>query len=237
MVVTENLNLTIRGKSILSEINTRMPQSSINILIGQSGAGKTSYLRCLAGLETKYLGSIEIDGLNIRELSIEDRSTFIGFVAQNFNLFPHLTALENCAQPLRIVEKLPEDKAHLEALHMLEKFGVVEAAYKYPSELSGGMQQRVALARALVHSPRVLLLDEPTSALDPHNTSILIELLMKLQSQGICIIISSQDMEFVKRCKGRLYLFKNGQIIDSFTDLDRSQLNSHVEIIKFLNQN
>lgn len=233
MIVAKNINLSLGGNVILFDINLRLSKGSLNLLIGPSGAGKTSFLRCLAGLENRYLGTLELDTKPIKELSVQERGHYIGFVAQQFNLFPHLTALENCMQPLLLVDHMAQDQACLRAFAMLEKFGVAEAANKYPSELSGGMQQRVALARALVRAPQVLLLDEPSSALDPHNSNILIQLLQELQQQGMTIIISSQDMQFVKQLLERVYLFKNGHLVDSYIK-EEGSLASHIEITRFL---
>lgn len=214
MINVCNLSLTLHQRQILSGLNLTIPQGRIATLIGRSGAGKTSLLRCLASLEKRYEGNVLLNGNEIRTIAHQDQGHLTGFVAQNFNLFAHLTALQNCMQPLMVIEGLSESEALSRAHAMLESLGVSHAAHLKPSQLSGGMQQRVAIARALVLAPRALLLDEPSSALDPENAQNLIGIIKKLAAEGITFVISSQDMHFTNRMLDLVYLFENGQLIE-----------------------
>lgn len=188
-------NLTLRkNKTILKSISLTAPPGQITLLLGKSGSGKTSLLRCIAGLET-YEGTIISPPLT--------------YVSQAYTLFPHLTVFENCAQPLRFQNNFSSTRIEqtLAALDMLPFLA------SKPSQLSGGQQQRVALARALLLNKPYLLLDEPTSALDPENTTRLINLLLTSQKG---IIISTQDLTFATQILTRAYFFENGSILESY---------------------
>lgn len=221
MVTVNNLSLRYvsREKNQLSALSCDMPRGRITVLLGTSGAGKTSLLRCLAHLEQNYTGQILIGGDSIRDVSAEDRASVVGMVFQQLNLFPQLTALENCMQPLMVVKKFSREAAREAALALLERFGMRDLKDAYPSQLSGGQQQRVALARALVMQPQVLLLDEPTSALDPENTRYLQGILKELQAQGVTIIVASQDMPFVRAILDRIILIKEGRVTAEYDAL------------------
>lgn len=229
MVVIENLSIN----NILNNISCTVPAGRITTFIGPSGVGKTTLLQTIAQLNNKqHTGQITIDGTNESTLSPQKRAQLIGFVFQDFNLFSHLTVLENCAQPLQVVLKKSPKIAQQHALLILSHLGMEKYAQRYPSQLSGGQQQRVAIARALCLGPKTLLLDEPTSALDPENTNTLITLLQKLKQQNIAIGISSQDTAFIKIIMDRLYLLKTKKIVAEFDSMH----NTHVpkEISLFL---
>lgn len=233
MVVVNQLSVQIGGVQILKPVTLTLPSGSINLLLGKSGAGKTTVLRCLAGLEDRFSGEIFIDTKNSHTLSTTERGHYIGFVSQQFDLFPHLSALHNCTQPLMLVDGLSQAEATKKAMELLQTLGVAHAAEQYPNELSGGMKQRVALARALARSPRLLLLDEPSSALDPHNSAILINTLRTLAKQGITIVISSQDMQFARTILEHVFLFEQGALIDQ-ADFKTTTLAEHPAIQHFL---
>lgn len=211
MLTVNNLSLTKGKRRILSSVSLQCPKGCVTLLLGKSGAGKSSLLRCLAHLEKPNNGCIMLDGapLNARRLC---------FISQSYALFPHLTALENCAQPLRIVLKLDRETARKKALETLSLFGMEPYASSYPSQLSGGQQQRVSIARALALNPAFLLLDEPTSALDPFHTASLITLIQQLRSQGKGIVISTQDMAFASNLLERGYLLDAGRIVDGYPE-------------------
>jgi len=218
MVIAHNLSLRYSRKEslILSDISVSFPIGRITVLLGKSGAGKTSLLRCIAGLEKPIAGSIRINGKELALLSAPERARLVGIVFQQFNLFPHLTVLQNCMQPLMVNSNMFSDDAQTRALHHLKLVEMEAFAHRYPSQLSGGQQQRVAIARALCLEPQVLLLDEPTSALDPASTRALQRLLQQLASQGLAVVISSHDMEFVRNILDRAYLIDQGKVIDQF---------------------
>lgn len=218
----------------LNSISCDIPAGRITTFIGKSGAGKTTILRCIAGLED-YQGQIILpSGQNMKNLGPKDRAASIGFVFQNFNLFPHLTVLENCMQPLQVVLGLSQELAKEKAKETLELFGMGSYQNSYPTQLSGGQQQRVAIARALVLGPKILLLDEPTSALDPQNTMLLVNLLQRLNKQGITIVVSSQDMGFVRAIQDCMYLVEDGCILQDFDVMRDFDLTSRPLINDFL---
>lgn len=215
MICAHNISLfRAQNKLVLNNISLSCHPGRIAVFIGESGAGKTSVLRCMAGLEKKFQGSLLYQEQDARSLSPSLRARTIGYVAQSYQLFPNLKALENCTLALRLVMNMPVKKAQIQALAMLKKMGMNDYADSFPSQLSGGQKQRVAIARALCLEPRILLLDEPSSALDPHNASTLAELIKRLASQNITIVLSSQDMRFVSMVYDDIFLFEKGEITE-----------------------
>jgi polar amino acid transport system ATP-binding protein len=209
MLTVKNVTLRKGQKTILNSICCEFPQGTITLLLGKSGAGKSSLLRCMALLEPNYEGEISFD---TRTLSYSERKSDIGFICQSYALFPHMTALENCAQPLRVVGKMSSSQAKEKAMESLRLFEMQQYAFAYPHELSGGQKQRVAIARALSLNPAMLLLDEPTSALDPVNSKILVKILLFLRDQGKGIAISTHDMTFADQINERVYILEEGKI-------------------------
>lgn len=214
-ITSSVLNLVSR-KPIVENISCKILPQRITSLIGKSGSGKTTLLRCIAQLQDISSGSIMLQEKNLLELSVPERAQVLGFVFQEFNLFGHLTVLENCMQPVMVTQGLTEQAAKKRALEVLDQFDMSAYQASYPSQLSGGQQQRVAIARALALGPKILLLDEPTSALDPENTQILIKLLKQLCSAGITIVLASQDMDFVRKIQDRVYLINDGKISEAY---------------------
>lgn len=234
MLRVKNVNLTKKGRPILKDISFDCEPGKITVLIGKSGAGKTSLLKCIAQLEKSYSGSIEFDEKNIKDIPQNARAELIGFVFQQFNLFPHMTVLENCAQPLEIVKKYDKAKSIKIAQDMLGAFGLKNLECSYPNNISGGQQQRVAIVRTLCFDPKIICLDEPTSALDPQNTTILAEMLKSLSNKGTTIILSSQDVYFVKAIADRVILLEDGCLIEE-GDSEAIQLAVKNKISSFLN--
>lgn len=212
MVTIEKLSITDKttGFSILNTISCTFKPGEITVLVGKSGAGKSSLLRCIALLRRDYTGTILINNRDIRTLSDLERAKTIGFVFQQFNLFPQYTALENCTLPLRTVLGFTQEESTRRAMEQLSLLDVVELRDRYPRCLSGGQQQRVAIARALGANPELLLLDEPSSALDQENSKILGEKLQLLAAQGKTVIVASQDMAFVKSYGDTIYTISKG---------------------------
>ncbi len=194
MISVKNLKLA----NILKGISLNVAKGAITAFIGKSGAGKTSLLRCLAGLQA-FEGSVDAEGN-------------VGYVSQHYGLFPHMTALENCTFALRKTCHFSKEEALVLAAAMLTKLGLGKHLASYPAKLSGGQQQRVAIARALVLKPRVLLLDEPTSALDPESKQLLQDLLMILRQEGIAVALSSHDLPFIERVADRIYFLEEGSV-------------------------
>jgi len=217
MLRIKNLNLIKKQTNILHTISIECAPGTITALIGKSGAGKTSLLKCVGQLDQTYCGSVEFNAKDLIKFSQKEKAELIGFVFQQFNLFPHMTILENCSNPLRIVKKYDTKKADSIALATLEKFGLKNLADSYPINISGGQQQRAAIARALCFNPQIICLDEPSSALDPENTALLITTLKTLAQAGTTIVLSSQDMPFVKAIADKIVMLENGTVAEEYS--------------------
>jgi polar amino acid transport system ATP-binding protein len=200
------------SKPILNGISLSFNPGEISLLLGKSGAGKSTLMRCVAHLETSYEGEICFNGQSIKELTPSSRAKTLSYIAQSYTLFPHLTALQNCSQPLEVVFKITKADAERKGLKCMESLGMGDFACAYPSELSGGQQQRIAIARALTLNPQILLFDEPSSALDPDNTMQLAKILRDLASNGTTIIVSTQDMPFAEELKAKAYTIEKGRL-------------------------
>lgn len=223
MVIVNGLCVSVHDKNILKALSCSLLPGRITLFIGKSGAGKTTLLKTLVGLNTFAKGTITVDDNQIALLSRKQRAQTIGFVFQEFNLFPHLTAVQNCIDPL-IVNGMNYDNAYRRALECLQDLEMIDFSNAYPSELSGGQQQRVAIARALCLNPKILLLDEPTASLDPLNSNILAKILKKLAGQGLTIGLSSQDMSFVRTVFDRIYYMHDGTVVEYCDDQNRMDL-------------
>ncbi len=199
-------------KQILLGISVCFPQGEISLLTGRSGAGKSSLMRCMAQLETTYEGEVLFNGESLKDLAASKRAQTLSYIAQGYALFPHLTALENCSQPLQVVAKMKSSEAKQKALAVMKSLGMAEYASAYPGELSGGQRQRIAIARALSLEPQILLLDEPSSALDPDNSKQLAKILRGLALQGKTLVVSTQDMLFAEQLQGTCYCIDNGRL-------------------------
>jgi polar amino acid transport system ATP-binding protein len=214
MVTIDNLTIQLQNKMILSNISCTLSVGHITAFIGLSGAGKTTLLKSIAGLIKISDGSIFVeDQVDLTTLSSVQRAQKIGYVFQDFNLFLHLTVVQNCIDPLLVAE-MSYDDAVARARDVLEQLQMLNFMDVYPSQLSGGQQQRVAIARALCLQPQILLLDEPTASLDPVNTDILVNILKKLAAEGLIIAVSSQDMSFVSKIFDRVYFMQAGAIVE-----------------------
>lgn len=187
------------------------------VLLGASGSGKSTLLRVLGSLLTPDSGEVRVAGKALEwneEAALAQRRTN-GFVFQSFNLFPHLTALENVALPLRVVHGVEEEAARSRAIEVLEQFGLEAHVEKRPAELSGGQQQRVALARAIAPKPKLLLLDEPTSALDPMMTQDVLDLIRALAEGGQRIVLSTHEISFARTVADWVLFLEQGRIVES----------------------
>jgi polar amino acid transport system ATP-binding protein len=228
MVIIKDLTVRLHNQTVLDTVSCKLLPGKITTFIGKSGAGKTTLLKTLVGLLTIERGSITINNKDSTMLTSPERSQQIGYVFQNFNLFPHLSVLENCISPL-IVHGMEYDLAKKRALEMLKQLDMNTYGDKHPSELSGGQQQRVAIARALCLHPQIILLDEPTASLDPFNTDILVTLLQVLAKQGLTIALSSQDTSFVRKIFDRVYYVSAGTITELCEDINQVEKYPHIQ--------
>ncbi len=212
MLKVERLSLVKKGTAILENVSTEFMPGTTALLLGKSGSGKTSLLRCMAQLERGYTGSVCHRNLDLSRASAKQRCQTIGIVSQSYPLFPHFDCLDNCAKALMIHFGLKKQQARDRAAQALEALGMERRLHAKPHELSGGQQQRAAIARALVLNPAFLLLDEPTSALDGENTDRLIEILHTLQKEGRGFIISSQDEAFSQKLHAQVFVLEGGKM-------------------------
>jgi polar amino acid transport system ATP-binding protein len=209
-----NLTKRFGSHAVLDNVNLSLDDIHSLVLIGPSGGGKTTLLRILAGLETMDEGEITINRhkLNCADRELIQYRRHIGMVFQSYNLFPHLTALENILLPLTRVHKMNRQTAGEHALALLERFHLADHARKHPAALSGGQQQRIAICRAVAIRPEYLLLDEPTSALDPEYTSEVLDLIQELRKEGMELILVTHEMGFAHRAADYMLFIADGGI-------------------------
>ncbi len=202
---------------VLSDISIQLPEHAVKVLIGASGSGKSTLLRCINLLESIDDGQIFLDGSDISEVGTDADKvrSQIGSVFQAFNLFPHLTVLENITLAPRKVHGKSKDEAEAEAISLLDRFGLKDKAGQYPDLLSGGQQQRVAILRAVINRPKALLLDEVTSALDPILISEVLALIAELKAQGMTMMIATHEMGFAHRVADELLFLHKGNICEA----------------------
>ena len=222
MIRVQRLNKQYNGQSVLKDIDLSVEPGEVIAIIGPSGSGKTTFLRCLNLLETPDSGVIQVGDIEIdasKPISqqaglIRRLRQQVGFVFQNFNLFPHRTALENVIEGPVVVKKTPKDKAEALGRTLLAKVGLAGKEDSYPRRLSGGQQQRVAIARALAMEPEVILFDEPTSALDPELVGEVLATIRGLAQENRTMIIVTHEMNFARDVANRVIFFDKGAIVE-----------------------
>src|SRR5437870_9278147 len=202
---------------VLRDINLKVMGGERIVICGPSGSGKSTMIRCINRLEEHQAGRILIDGVELTAdlKKIDEVRREVGMVFQHFNLFPHLTVLENCTLAPIWVRKIPKQEAERIALDQLERVRIPEQANKYPAQLSGGQQQRVAIARALCMSPKIMLFDEPTSALDPEMVKEVLDTMVQLAMDGMTMLVVSHEMGFARQVANRVIFMDAGQIIEA----------------------
>jgi polar amino acid transport system ATP-binding protein len=202
----------------LDDVSLTVKRGEVVVIIGPSGSGKSTLLRCINHLESVDSGRIVVDGIPLTEAkNIDKVRAEVGMVFQLFNLFPHLTALENITLAQRVVRKRSQKEAEEIAHQLLAKVGIPEKANAYPGQLSGGQQQRVAIARALAMQPKIMLFDEPTSALDPEMIKEVLDVMLDLAREGMTMVVVSHEMGFVKAAAKRIFFMCEGRIIEETT--------------------
>jgi general L-amino acid transport system ATP-binding protein len=202
---------------VLRDINLTIERRERIVICGPSGSGKSTMIRCINRLEEHQKGRIVVDGVELTNdlKKVDEVRRDVGMVFQHFNLFPHLTVLENCTLAPIWVRKLPRREAEAIAMHYLDRVKIPEQAKKYPGQLSGGQQQRVAIARALCMSPKIMLFDEPTSALDPEMVKEVLDTMVQLAMDGMTMLVVSHEMGFARQVANRVIFMDAGQIIEA----------------------
>ena len=219
MIYVKNLHKYFGGLEVLKGIDCHIGKGECVCVIGASGSGKSTFLRCLNLLETPTKGEIIIGGTNLmdKNLDVDDLRKRVGMVFQHFNLFPHLTILENVTlAPIRH-KMYSEKEAREKAMELLNRVGVGDKADNYPAQLSGGQKQRVAIARSLALSPEVMLFDEPTSALDPEMVGEVLEVMKQLAQEGMTMVVVTHEMGFAKEVADRVLFMDGGVILEEGT--------------------
>tara|TARA_Y100000817_G_scaffold304151_1_gene286864 strand:+ start:703 stop:1449 length:747 start_codon:yes stop_codon:yes gene_type:complete len=221
IIETKGVKVNFGDFWALKGIDISIRKGEIVVILGPSGSGKSTYIRTLNRLQPHSGGTVVIDGITIDdETTVADMKYVraeIGFVFQQFNLFPHLTIMENITLAPMKVKGMPKRQAEDEAMALLEKVGIPEQAYKYPSGLSGGQQQRVAIARALAMDPKIMLFDEPTSALDPEMIKEVLDVMIELAEEDVTMIVVTHEMGFAKEVADRCILFDEGELVEQNT--------------------
>ncbi|WP_412058633.1 amino acid ABC transporter ATP-binding protein [Bartonella sp. DGB2] len=215
-VLIKGVNKWYGKAHVLRDIDLRVATKERIVIAGPSGSGKSTLLRCMNGLERAQIGEIIVAGipLNKHERNLNIIRKQVGMVFQHFNLFPHLTVLENCVLAPIWVNHTPRRQAEEEAMHFLERVKIPDQAKKYPGQLSGGQQQRVAIARSLCMKPRIMLFDEPTSALDPEMIKEVLDTMIDLADSGMTMLCVTHEMGFAREVADRIIFMDDGQILE-----------------------
>lgn len=216
MIKVENLHKHFGKLEVLKGIDYEIHEKEVVCVIGPSGSGKSTFLRCMNLLEEVTDGAIYIEGKKINDpkTNINDIRTEVGMVFQQFNLFPHMSVIDNITMAPMQIRKMNKKDAEKLALELLEKVGLREKADNYPQQLSGGQQQRVAIARALAMKPKIMLFDEPTSALDPEMVKEVLEVMKNLAKEGMTMVVVTHEMGFAREVSDRVLFMDGGYIVE-----------------------
>jgi ABC-type polar amino acid transport system ATPase subunit len=221
VIKTEGVKVNFGDFWALKGIDMEVRKGEIIVILGPSGSGKSTFIRTLNRLQPHSAGTVVVDGIelddNTKVSDLRNIRSEVGFVFQQFNLFPHLTIMENITLAPMKVKGMTKKASEERAMQLLERVGIPEQAYKYPSGLSGGQQQRVAIARALAMDPKIMLFDEPTSALDPEMIKEVLEVMVDLAKRDITMIVVTHEMGFAKEVADRCILFDEGELVEENT--------------------
>jgi polar amino acid transport system ATP-binding protein len=218
IIQIKNISKTFGAVEALKGVSLNVNKGEVVVIIGPSGSGKSTLLRCINRLEEFDSGSIVVDGIPLDSAeNINAVRTEVGMVFQQFNLFPHLTVLENITLAQQVVRKRGKEEAAAKAKQLLDKVGIPEKANALPHQLSGGQQQRVAIARALAMDPKIMLFDEPTSALDPEMIQEVLDVMLSLAREGMTMVVVSHEMGFARAAANRAIFMDGGIIIEEAT--------------------
>ena len=219
MIVCEGVSKWFGDFQALDGVTATVREQEVVVVLGPSGGGKSTWIRCINRLEQHQEGRIVVDGVELTNdmRNIEKVRSEVGMVFQMFNLFPHLRVIDNVSLAPIWVRKKPRAEAEEQAMALLERVGIPEQAHKYPGQLSGGQQQRVAIARALAMEPRVMLFDEPTSALDPEMIKEVLDVMRNLAHSGMTMMVVTHEMGFAKEVADQIMFMEGGQIVETGT--------------------
>ncbi len=238
VVEIEALSKRFGRVEAVQDVSLAVQRGEVIVIIGPSGSGKSTLLRCVNRLEVPDSGTIRIDGVKVtgQERQINEIRAEVGMVFQQFNLFPHKTALQNIILGPLVAKGMPEKEAEALAHTLLQKVGIPEKAQAYPEQLSGGQQQRVAIARALAMAPKVMLFDEPTSALDPEMIKEVLDVMLGLAEEGMTMLVVSHEMGFARAAADRIVFMDQGRIVEITTPEQLFTAPKHERTQRFLSQ-
>lgn len=217
MIKIENLHKSFGDLKVLRGVNLTIAEGEVVVILGASGGGKSTLLRCINRLEEPTSGTIAIDGTVVTEANIDEVRREVNMVFQHFNLFPHMTVLENLTLAPIKVRGIAKKDAEETAKKFLERVGLLEKANQYPDQLSGGQKQRVAIARGLCMNPKVILFDEPTSALDPEMVQEVLDIIQELAGEGMTLVLVTHEMGFAREAADRVIFMADGNILEQGT--------------------
>jgi general L-amino acid transport system ATP-binding protein len=219
IIVCKDVHKWFGNFHALRGVSMQVKKGEVIVIFGPSGSGKSTFIRTINRLEEHQKGTIIVDGIELTHdvRNVEAVRMETGMVFQQFNLFPHLTVIQNITLALIWVRKWPKDKAEKHAINLLERVGIPEQAQKFPGQLSGGQQQRVAIARALAMQPKIMLFDEPTSALDPEMIKEVLDVMIGLAKSGMTMLVVTHEMGFARAVADRMFFFDQGLIVESGT--------------------
>ena len=238
LITVENVNKRFGAHHVLRDVSTHFEAGQVTVIVGASGSGKSTLLRMLNRLERHDSGRIRVDGIEVDDdlTHLDALRRELGMVFQQFNLFPHLTVLDNVALAPRRVRKTPRGEASAQAMDLLRRVGMEAHAHKYPFALSGGQQQRVAIARALAMQPKVMLFDEPTSALDPEMVKEVLDVMKQLAQSGMTMVIVTHEMGFAREVADRVLFIDQGQVAQDAPPAEFFGAQANPRIRAFLGQ-
>lgn len=216
MIVVKGLHKYFGDIKAVINVDLQVKKGEVVIIVGPSGSGKSTVLRCLNHLEVPTQGAVFVDGVHLedKQTNIDDVRAEVGMVFQQFNLFPHLTALENVTIAQKLVRKRNKEEAKRIGMKQLTRVGIPEKADAYPNQLSGGQQQRVAIARSLAMNPKVMLFDEPTSALDPEMIKEVLDVMLDLAKDGMTMVVVTHEMGFARSVADRVMFMDEGEVVE-----------------------
>jgi polar amino acid transport system ATP-binding protein len=219
MILIDDLHKYFGHVEAVKGVNMTVNKGEVVAIVGPSGSGKSTVLRCINHLEIPTSGTVNIEGVNLedKDVNLNEVRAEVGMVFQQFNLFAHLSVLDNVTIAQRLVRKRNKEEARDIAMQQLTRVGIPEKADSYPSQLSGGQQQRVAIARSLAMNPKIMLFDEPTSALDPEMIKEVLDVMLDLAEAGMTMVVVTHEMGFCRAAAGRVVFMDDGQVVETGT--------------------